>query len=111
MKRRTRSMRAILGLVVALAGRLAFAQAPAALDQVNVVWNTPSENSTGSMPIGNGQVVLNVWVEKGTGDVMMLIARTDSLSEICRFMKLGRVRIHLDGSPLVGNDFRQELKL
>jgi hypothetical protein len=101
----------VLAVAAVLSGHAARAEAPGALDKVDVIWNTPSANSAGSMPIGNGQVVLNVWVEKGTGDVLMLIARTDSLSEICRFLKLGRVRIHLDGAPLEGTDFKQELRL
>ena len=61
--------------------------APVELDAENVIWNSPSLDSHGSMPLGNGQTVLNVWVEKGTGDLMILLARSDSLSEICRFLK------------------------
>jgi hypothetical protein len=64
------------------------------------------------MPIGNGQVVLNVWVEQATGDLLFYIARTDSLSEISRILKLARVRIHLDPAPLKGaGDFLQLLAL
>jgi len=85
--------------------------APAELDAENVIWNSPSLDSHGSMPLGNGQTVLNVWVEKGTGDLMILLARSDSLSEICRFLKLGRLRVHIDGNPLAGADFKQELIL
>ncbi len=86
--------------------------APAALDALNVVWNTPSENAAGSMPLGNGEVVVNAWVEKKTGDLLLLLARTDSLSETCRFLKLGRLRVHLDGGPWANAaDFRQELRL
>ena len=33
------------------------------LEQYNVVWDTPSHDSSGSMPIGNGDIGLNVWVE------------------------------------------------
>ncbi len=87
-------------------------QVPAALDAENVVWDTPSENSAGSMPLGNGEVVVNAWVEKTTGDLLLLLARTDALSEAGRFLKLGRLRLHLEGAPLLkGGDFRQELRL
>ncbi|MEN9361281.1 MAG: hypothetical protein RL095_2816 [Verrucomicrobiota bacterium] len=85
--------------------------APTELDAENVIWNSPSLDSHGSMPLGNGQTVLNVWVEKGSGDLMILLARSDSLSEICRFLKLGRLRVHIDGNPLAGADFKQELIL
>ena len=85
--------------------------APVELDAENVIWNSPSLDSHGSMPLGNGQTVLNVWVEKGSGDLMILLARSDSLSEICRFLKLGRLRVHIDGNPLAGADFKQELIL
>ena len=69
---------------------------PAALDEVNVHWDSPSENSAGSMPLGNGEVVVNAWVEKSTGDLLLLLARTDALSQTSRFCKLGRLRLHLD---------------
>lgn len=83
----------------------------AQLNACDVVWTTPSADAAGSMPIGNGEVVLNVWVEDQTGDLLFLIARTDALSEISRFLKLGRVRVHLSGSPLRAPDFKQHLSL
>jgi hypothetical protein len=30
------------------------------LDDYNVIWNTPSHDSSGSMPLGNGDIALNV---------------------------------------------------
>jgi len=84
---------------------------PADLDRYNVVWTTPSRNAAGSMPIGNGEVGLNVWVEEG-GDLLFYIARTDAWSEVCRLLKLGRVRIGLSPNPFEkGAPFRQELRL
>lgn len=63
------------------------------------------------MPIGNGEVVLNVWVEANSGDLLFTIARTDALSEISRILKLGRIRVHFSPTPLLGSDFRQRLAL
>lgn len=80
-----------------------------ALDANDVVWTTPSADAAGSMPIGNGEVVLNVWTEAATGDLMVLIGRTDALSEISRVLKLGRVRVHFSPSP--AGEFRQALHL
>jgi Domain of unknown function (DUF5703) len=83
--------------------------APPALDQYDVAWPTPSKDAAGSMPIGNGEVVLNVWAEEATGDLRFYIARTDSLSEISRVLKVGGVRIHVE-PPLTGA-FEQHLHL
>ncbi len=85
--------------------------APVELDRCNVVWTTPSANAAGSMPIGNGEVGLNVWVEEN-GDLLFYIARTDSWSECNRLLKLGRVRVSLSPNPFAkGQPFRQELRL
>jgi hypothetical protein len=104
-----------LAALLCLASGLAAGQqtpAPAALDEVNVRWDSPSENSSGSMPLGNGEVVVNAWVEKASGDLLLLLARTDALAETGRFCKLGRLRLHLEGGPLLkGGDFRQEVRL
>lgn len=87
-------------------------KAPADLDAQNLVWTSASKDAAGSMPLGNGEVVLNVWVEEATGNVVFYIARTDALSEISRFLKLGAVRLSLRPNLLRGaKDFRQELKL
>ena len=84
--------------------------APAELDRYNVVWTTPSRNAAGSMPIGNGEVGLNVWVEEN-GDLLFYIARTDSWSECNRLLKLARVRVSLSPNPFAkGRPFRQELR-
>ena len=105
-----------LGSLAALAlwpspGRGAATNPPAELDRYDVVWNTPGADPSGSMPIGNGEVGLNVWVEDG-GDLVFYISRTDAWSECNRLLKLGRVRVHLEPNPFAkGMPFRQELKL
>ncbi len=81
------------------------------LDQYDVVWNTPSDNSAGSMPIGNGEVGMNVWVEPG-GDLRFYISRSDSYSEICRQLKVGAVRLKITPNPFMpGKPFLQRLHL
>ena len=83
----------------------------AELDRYNVVWDSPSRDAAGSMPIGNGEVGLNVWVEPG-GDLLFYISRTDTWSECNRLLKLGRVRLSLSPNPFVtGTPFRQALIL
>jgi len=77
----------------------------------NVVWNTPSQHSGGSMPLGNGELGMNVWVEEG-GDLLFYLSRTDAMSEWNRLMKLGRIRVSLSPNPFEkGNPFIQMLIL
>ena len=81
------------------------------LDRYNVVWQSPSKDSSGSMPLGNGDVGLNVWVQED-GDLRFYISKTDAWSGICRLLKLGRLRIKLSPNPFAqGLPFRQTLKL
>ena len=80
------------------------------LDSCNVVWGSPSENAHGSMPLGNGDVGINAWVE-ANGDLVFYVSKTDAWDENARLCKIGRVRVKFD-PPLAPKDgFRQELKL
>jgi len=74
----------------------------------DIVWNSPSGNASGSMPIGNGEVGANIWVEQN-GDIVFYISRTDSWSETGELFKLGRIRVHITPSVVEGNDFVQAL--
>lgn len=81
------------------------------LDAINVVWDSPSENSLGSMPIGNGDIGANVWVEPN-GDLVLLLAKTDAYDDFARLLKIGRVRIKTDPALVQpGATFRQTLNL
>jgi len=81
------------------------------MDRYNVTWNTPSKDSSGSMPIGNGDIGLNVWVEEG-GDLLFYLGKTDAWNENGRLLKLGRVRVSLSPNPFKrGLSFLQTLKL
>ncbi len=76
----------------------------------NVVWNTPSRNSSESMPCGGGDIGLNVWVENG--DLLFYISRSGTFDEHNCQLKQGRVRMRLTPNPFAVKDgFRQELKL
>ncbi|GHT36974.1 hypothetical protein AGMMS49574_29370 [Bacteroidia bacterium] len=82
------------------------------LNTYNVTWNTLSLNgSMGSMPLGNGDITANVWIEKG-GDLMLYIGKSDTWSEATRLLKVGRVRISLSPNPFVEDTyFSQTLNL
>ena len=62
-------------------------------DTLTLTFPTPSEDSSGSVPIGNGENAANVWIEKTTGDLLLLLARTDSWDGFGRILKPGRLRI------------------
>lgn len=77
----------------------------------SLIWDTASSNSSGSMPIGNGDIGLNVWVEE-SGDLVFYISKTDTWDENARLLKLGRIRISLFPKLFdIGTEFRQELDL
>lgn len=81
------------------------------LDRFNVVWTSPSANSAGSMPYGNGEIGMNIWAEPD-GDLLILVSRTDAWSEACRLLKVGRIRVKMTPNPFrSGLPFKQELRL
>ncbi|MEW5979351.1 MAG: DUF5703 domain-containing protein [Acidobacteriota bacterium] len=71
----------------------------------------PSRNSSSSMPLGNGHIGLNVWIEED-GDLLFYISKTDAWSENARLLKLGRVRVKFSPNPFSkGMLFSQTLRL
>jgi len=80
------------------------------LDCYNVVWDSPSKDAHGSMPLGNGDVGINAWVEN-SGDLVFYVSKTDAWDENARLCKIGRVRMKFDPPLAVKAGFRQELKL
>ncbi|MFY0256025.1 DUF5703 domain-containing protein [Chitinophaga sp. 30R24] len=94
----------------------------ALLNAYNVSWDTPGPSSLQSMPLGNGDISLNVWAEP-TGDLAFYIGKTDAwgtetkergpwMKEGGVLMKLGLVRIAISPNPLANKGaFLQVLKL
>jgi hypothetical protein len=95
------------------------------LDHYNVTWNSPGPNSAASMPLGNGDIGLNVWVDPG-GDLLFYLDKTDAwggekdstkdewMQTGGVLMKLGLVRIAASPNPLTANSnaaFQQILHL
>ena len=79
------------------------------LADYNVLWNSPSENALGSMPAGNGDIGINIWVEEN-GDLLFYLSKTDAWSENARLLKIGKVRLSLSPNPFkTGIPFVQEL--
>ncbi len=81
------------------------------LRQQNVVWNSPSKDPNGSMPVGNGDIGLNAWVDE-SGRICFYIGKTDSWDEYGRLVKVGKVSVTCDPALIFqGSAFKQELDL
>lgn len=84
------------------------------LDACNVVWTERGASSADSMPLGNGDIGLNVWTE-ASGDIVFYISKTDAWTEaVTRPLglgKIGRVRVSFSPNPFASGDIRQELNL
>lgn len=80
------------------------------LKKYHVLWSGQSTNSSGSMPIGNGDIGANVWVNR-EGELSFLISKTDAFSEIGRLLKIGKIVLRITPNILNGADFTQELDL
>ena len=72
------------------------------------IWNSPSKNSSESMPCGGHDIGMNVWVEDG--DVLFYAQQSGWFDENNTLLKAGRWRIHL-ASPDGGHSFEQRLCL
>lgn len=80
------------------------------LTTYNVLWTSQSKDSSESMPCGGGDTGMNVWVENG--DLLCYVQRSGCFDENNQYLKLGRLRIHLDPNPFTPDaSFRQELNL
>src|SRR5437879_4241487 len=93
------------------------------LDDYNIQWDIPGPGSAQSMPLGNGDIGLNVWVEKN-GDLVFYISKTDAwggeldaqkddwMKQGGVLMKLGAIRVSVSPGPLTNSPvFKQILKL
>ena len=73
------------------------------------VWTTQSKNSSESMPCGGHDIGMNVWVENG--DLLWYVSQSGWFDANNTLLKAGRWRLHLEGDPFGGSDFRQTLRL
>ncbi len=62
------------------------------------------------MPLGGGDIGLNVWVENGS--LYFYVSRSGTFDEHNTFLKLGRIKVELEPNPFKDNEgFHQELVL
>ncbi|MFC2098730.1 DUF5703 domain-containing protein [Bacteroidota bacterium] len=113
MKEKRRIYAVIILLICSHLGIQAREKSTDWLDEYNVVWKSQSDNSSGSMPCGGGDIGMNVWVENG--DLLFYIERSGNIDENDQIRKNGRVRIRLKPSPFSDNghdvSFEQKLDL
>ncbi len=81
----------------------------------DVVWDEPGRSAADSMPLGNGDIGLNVWTEQN-GDLVFYIGKTDAWTENPKgtsgLAKVGKVRISTSPALFTGtNRFSQALRL
>ncbi len=81
----------------------------------DVTWTNPGPTSSQSMPLGNGDIGLNVWAETN-GAVVFYIGKSDSWGDSVQgsegLLKLGGVHITMNPNPLTpGAPFQQTLML
>jgi len=83
----------------------------ASMDCYNVVWENPSKDASGQMPLGNGDIAAGVYAIED-GDLYLLLAKNDALTYNGDIFKTGRVRVSLAPNPFAkGKPFRQTLDL
>jgi alpha-L-fucosidase 2 len=94
----------VLCLLTSIAGAESMAR-------YNVVWDSPSKDETGQMPLGNGDIAASVCAIED-GDLYLLLAKNDAFTYNGDIFKTGRVRISLSPNPFAkGKKFRQTLDL
>ncbi|MEI7729787.1 MAG: DUF5703 domain-containing protein [Verrucomicrobiota bacterium] len=81
------------------------------MSRYNVVWNCPSKDASGVMPIGNGDIAAGVYAIED-GDLYLLLAKNDTFNYMGDLYKTGRIRVLLGPNPFKqGKTFRQTLDL
>ncbi|MGN7990323.1 DUF5703 domain-containing protein [Pedobacter sp. 22226] len=75
----------------------------------NITWIAQSHNSSESMPVGGGDIGLNLWVENGS--IYLYLSKSGTFDENNTLLKLGRVKLKLTPNPFEGKTFKQELIL
>lgn len=81
------------------------------VSRYDVVWDSPSSDHTGQMPLGNGDIAAGVYAIEDDA-LYLLLSKNDALTYNGDLFKTGRVRVTFDPSPFApGKPFRQTLDL
>jgi hypothetical protein len=63
---------------------------PERMRRYNVVWNSPSKDASGVMPVGNGDIAAGVYAIEN-GDLYLLLSKNDAYTYMGDIFKTGRV--------------------
>ena len=105
---RHRSLKWCMAIMVLLNATVVCGQV--SLAPYTVQWTSQSINSSGSMPMGNGDIGANIWVDQ-EGVLQFYISKTDSHSEIGRLLKIGKIALRFSPNILAEKEFTQTLDL
>lgn len=104
-------MRQAFLLVITLCTAPGALMASGGVSDYNVLCASPSTTSQSSMPLGNGDIGLNLWMEHDR-DLVFYLSKTDTWDENGSLLKLGRIRVRLpEGTLAASRNYRQELRL
>ena len=83
----------------------------ASMESYNVIWDSPSTDHTGQMPLGNGDIAAGVCAIENDA-LYLLLSKNDALNYNGDIFKTGRAKISLSPNPFAtGKSFRQTLDL
>jgi len=98
----------VYGLTAFMLTRIGIA---GSIDRYNVVWDCPSKDASGQMPLGNGDIAAGVYAI-GDGALYLLLAKNDAFTYNGDIFKTGRVRVSIKPNPFAKDKpFRQTLDL
>jgi hypothetical protein len=69
------------------------------LAKYDAMWELPSKDASGSMPLGNGDVAAMCGSKRR--DLLLLLAKSDVWDENASLLKLGLVRVKLSPNPFL----------
>jgi hypothetical protein len=76
-----------------------------------VVWNSPSQDETGQMPLGNGDIAAGVYAIEN-GSLYLLLAKNDAFTYQGDIFKTGRVKLSISPNPFeTGKPFHQMMDM
>lgn len=100
-----------LALLVAVGLAHVSSAAGGEIGQYDVVWESPSADQSGLMPLGNGDIAAGVCAIENDA-LYLLLSKSDAFSYNGDIFKTGRVKISLEPNPFAsGKPFRQTMDL
>ena len=67
--------------------------------EARLMWTEPGVSSADSVPLGNGDIGMNVWNE-ADGSISFYISKTDAWDGKAELVKVGKLRLQLTPTPL-----------